>query len=187
MSYNTCQVKRCRYNEEHTTERHCCGTCNLHGHGQIECGNENLIKELEQYKDDRIYNWCEIEGCIDSHTHTTNGHSCLYCDKRISNSHLKCCPGNENSNGNVNSICDNVLDFNSKLLEHIEDEKLNIGEYKKSDGGMGCMWLIRNNNSKNYGNKEYLFMHSDNWGQYGEDTSHLPRYKAFIYGYTLVE
>ena len=61
---------------------------------------------------------------------------------------------------------------------------MNPNEYKKSDGGMGCMWLIRNN--INNGN-EYLFMHSDNWGQYGEDSSHLPRYKAFIYGYTLVE
>ena len=50
---------------------------------------------------------------------------------------------------------------------------------------MGCTWLIRKN--INTGNNEYLFMHSDNWGQYGEESSHLPRYKAFIYGYTLVD
>lgn len=186
MSYNNCQVKGCRYNEDHTTERHCCGICKINGHGQNECGNENLIKKLNQYKDDRIYNWCEIKDCIDLHTHTSKGHSCLYCDTRINNLHLKYCPNNINTNVN-NSECDNLLDFNSTLLEYIEDVKLNIGEYKISNCGMGCIWLIRNNNYKNYGNKEYLFMHSDNWGQYGEDTSHLPRYKVFIYGYTLVE
>ena len=186
MSYNTCQVLGCRYSDEHTTERHCCGICNLLGHGQMECSNKDLIKELEQYKDDFIFDWCEIEGCIDAQTHTTKGHSCLYCETRIDDLHLKYCPNNVNTNGN-NSICDNLLDFNSTLLEYIEDVKLNIGEYKEYDGGMGCTWLIRNNNSINYGNKEYLFMHSDNWGQYGEDSSHLPRYKAFIYGYTLVE
>jgi hypothetical protein len=30
-------------------------------------------------------------------------------------------------------------------------------------------------------------MHSDSWGQYGEDSSDLPRYNAFKYGYKLVE
>ena len=44
-------------------------------------------------------------------------------------------------------------------------------------------FVIFNNNGKN----EYLFIDINNWGQYGKDTSHLPRYKAFTYGYTLVE
>ena len=183
---NTCKINGCRYNQEHTTERHCCGTCKLNGHGQIECGNKDLIKELEKYKDDFIENQCDIRGCIDPHTHTTNGHSCLYCDKRLNSylfDHLAHCPNNDITSKN-NSICDNILDINSTLLDYVEDVKMNPKEYKISDGGMGCMWLIRNNVSN--GN-EYLFIHSDNWGQYGEESSHLPRYKAFIYGYTLVE
>jgi hypothetical protein len=185
MSYVTCQVDGCRHNKEHTTQRHCCGTCKLNGHGQIECGNENLIKELEIYKNDFVYYPCDLKDCMDSHTHTTDGHSCLYCESRVHNSHLKYCPNNDITTNTIkgNSICDDLLDFNSVLLEYIEDVKMNIGEYKKSDGGMGCMWLIRNNDGKN----EYLFMHSDSWGQYGDDSSHLPRYKAFIYGYILVE
>ena len=101
------------------------------------------------------------------------------------NSHLKYCPNNEITTNTIkgNSICDDLLDFNSALLEYIEDVKMNVGEYRESDGGMGCMWIVRNNDGQN----EYLFMHSDTWGQYGDDSSHLPRYKAFIYGYTLVE
>ena len=177
-----CQVNSCRYKEEHTTKRHLCGTCKLHGHGQIECGDKNLIKALQIYEDDFIYYPCYFIDCIDKHTHTNNGHSCLYCDARDPNNHLKYCPKNTFTIEG-NNICDNLLDFNSTLLEYIEDVTMNPDEYMISDGGMGCTWLIRNNSGTN----EYLFMHSDSWGQYGEETSHLPRYKAFIYGYTLVE
>ena len=186
MNNNVCQVSGCRYNKYHTTSRHCCGTCKLNGHGQIECGNEKLIKELEKYEDDYMYYdyRCKINNCIDNHTHTTNGHTCLYCDKPLYDNHLKYCPNNtDTSEGN--SICDNMNEFNSSLLEYVEDVKLNPNEYKTSSGGMGCTWLIRNN--INTGKNEYLFMHSDNWGQYGEESSHLPRYKAFIYEYTLVD
>jgi hypothetical protein len=182
MSYNTCQVLGCRYSDEHTTERHCCGICNLLGHGQMECSNKNLIKELEKYKDDFIFDWCEIEGCIDAQTHTTKGHSCLYCETRLDDLHLKYCPNNKNTTEG-NTICDDLENISHALLEHIEDVKVKPNEYKISEGGMGSTWLIRNNNGKN----EYLFIDIDNWGQYGKDTSHLPRYKAFTYGYTLVE
>jgi len=46
---------------------------------------------------------------------------------------------------------------------------------------MGSTWYIRNNNR----NIEYLFMHSDSWGQYGDDTSDVPILNAFIDGYEL--
>lgn len=188
MSYNTCQVNGCRFSEEHTTERHCCGNCKFNGHGLMECEKEYLIKELEKFKGDFIFNWCEIEGCIDQSTHTTKGHSCLYCDARLDNIHLPYCPNNVNtinSNSNSNSICDNLSVFNNILIDYIKDVKIKIkpNQYTKTDGGMGCTWFIRNNNGK----KEYLFMHSDSWGQYGTNTSHLPRFKAFIYGYTFVD
>ena len=188
MSYIICQVSGCRYNKEHTTIRHCCGTCKLNGHGQIECDNQNLIKELEIYKDDLINYPCDLKECIDFNTHTTNVHSCLYCDERIEKgvqTHIKYCPMNENTTEN-NSVWDNILEFNKDITENIEDVKLNIREYKKVYGGMGCIWFVRSIDG-NDENNQYLFMHSDNWGQYGEDTSHLPRYKAFIYKYNLVE
>ena len=188
----SCKVIGCSYNEDHTTERHCCETCKHNGHGKHECGTKNLINKLKEYKDDCIDNMCKIKGCIDSHTHITKGHSCLYCNT-IDNLHLSFCPNNKNTI-EPNSLyyyspnIDSKLDSNLLvLLEDIEDVELNIGEYTTSYGGMGCTWFILKNNKENIGNNEYLFMHSDNWGQYGEDTSHLPRYKAFIYGYNLVE
>ena len=184
MTYNNCKVNGCRFSEDHITERHCCGTCKFNGHGQTECGNEILIKELKKYKDDFIYNWCEIENCKDPNTHTTNGHSCLYCDKRLTDTHLKLCPNNSKTTKG-NSICDDIEYYNIALKDYVDDVKMNKGEYKVSSGGMGCTWLIRNNSVN--GNNEYLFIHSDNWGQYGDNTSFLPRYKAFIYGYKLVE
>lgn len=188
--YNTCQVENCLYSSEHVTQRHCCGTCNLNGHGKLECSNDDKIKELEKFNGDLITKSCKIRGCLDPQTHTSLGHSCLYCDKR-SNNHMKYCPLSNNVNmymimnmneSDENNICDNIEDFSEDVKANItnkEINKINIGEYIDVYGGMGCTWFIRNNN----GTIEYLFMHSDSWGQYGEDSSHLPRYKAFIYSF----
>ena len=189
MVYGTCVIIGCRFNTEHVTVRHCCGTCKHNGHGQVECKTQELLVNLEQFKGDFIRNPCTIPECIDSYTHTTEGHSCLYCDKRDINNHLPRCPNNKNTTF-YNKIFDDVLHFNSTITDYIKDVEVDINTYKKINAGMGCMWIIRNNtndNNNNYENYEYLFMHSDNWGQYGDDTSDLPRYKAFIYGYTLVE
>ena len=183
-----CKAAGCHYNYYHLTERHCCGKCNMTGHGQIECGNDSLIENLKLFPVRTIQHPCNIKGCVDPHTHTTRGHSCLYCDKRIERgvqTHIKYCPMNENTTEN-NSVWDNILEFNKDITENIEDVKLNIREYKKVYGGMGCIWFVRSIDG-NDENNQYLFMHSDNWGQYGEETSHLPRYKAFIYKYNLVE
>ena len=179
MSY--CKVNNCCYNTEHTTERHCCGTCKLNGHGKLECSNDDKIKELEQFNGDVIGLSCNIKDCLDPTTHTTKGHSCLYCDTR-SKTHLKYCPQNMSMSmkeSGENSICDNIEDFSKDITENIREKIVNKGEYGNFYAGMGCSWFIRNNN----GTIEYLFMHSDSWGQYGEDSSHLPRYKAFIYGF----
>ena len=180
MTYGTCKVIGCRYNNTHTTKRHCCGTCKHNGHGQNECLIKELLIKLQKYNGDFIKKPCTVKDCIDVHTHTTEGHSCLYCDKRGVDEHLPHCPQNKTTTS-INSIFDDITLFNSALKNYIEDVNLKLNEYKIYDGGMGCSWIIRNNDDNN----EYLFMHSDNWGQYGEDTSHLPRYKAFIYGYIL--
>ena len=172
----SCKVIGCSYNEDHTTERHCCGTCKMNGHGQNECGNQNSINKLKEYKNDRIYNWCEIEGCIDSHTHTTNGHSCLYCcTRKIDGNnyiHLKNCPINGTIINDITQDCGET---------EMKDIKLKRGYYTIKPVEMGCMWVIKCNIES--GNMEYLFMHSDCWGQYGDDTSDVPLYNAFIHRY----
>jgi len=182
MVYGICCVIGCRFKYEHVTLRHCCGICKHNGHGQNECKNQDLLLNLDQFKGDFIRMPCNIPDCIDSYTHTTEGHSCLYCDKRGIDNHLLRCPNNQNTTS-YNNICDDVLHFDSTITEYIKDIEVEINTYKIINAGMGCIWIIRNNNDM----YEYLFMHSDNWGQYGDDTSDLPRYKAFIYGYTLVE
>jgi len=143
----------------------------------MECGNDELVNELKIYKGNLIRNPCKINNCLDPHTHTTRGHSCLYCDKR-EDIHLKNCPNYEVSTSE-NSVCDSLTNYDKDFTEQVRSIIINNNEYTSCHGGMGCTWFIRNNN----GYYEYLFMHSDCWGQYGEEVSHLPRYKAFIYGY----
>ena len=177
----TCKVVGCNYSKYHTTERHCCGKCKFNGHGQIECGNEQQCKDLKQYDGEFVKVPCKVQDCIDIHTHTTEGHSCLYCNKNVSTPHLQYCPMNKITTCN-NSICDKLTEFTREFTEEVMKVKINAREYKAISSCMGCTWFIRNNDGI-IENNEYLFMHSDNWGQYGEDSSHLPRYKAFIYGY----
>jgi hypothetical protein len=50
--------------------------------------------------------------------------------------------------------------------------------------GMGCYFFCRKLADNNV---ELFFMHSDNWGQYGLETSDVPKLKEFIRGYELVE
>jgi hypothetical protein len=48
--------------------------------------------------------------------------------------------------------------------------------------GMGCCWYIRRND---VGQPiETFFMHSDNWGQYGPESSDVPQLQNFIRDYT---
>ncbi len=124
-------------------------------------------------------------------SYTTKDQTCLYCDKRARDDsrhshidHLKHCPLNENlvcdKTMCADKICDDITKFSSEIVADVLKVSVRNGEYKSTYGGMGCTWFIRNNDET----YEYLFMHTDNWGQYGDDLSDVPRYKAFIYGFT---
>ena len=175
-----CKVKNCRYSEHHVTSRHKCGTCHTLGHGMIECNSKEMKDELKQYYGDIIiFNMCRVKECIDKTTHTSSGHSCRYCHKMVN--HTLYCPNNGTP------ICDNITTHN--IIQDIEavarEKNLNKGQYFILLGGMGCCYYIRSNILTE--TIEYLFMHSDSWGQYGEDTSDVPRLNAFIDNYTLIE
>ena len=137
-------------------------------HGINECKDIELCNKLKEYMNDSIDKPCTITDCVKKTTHITEAHSCLYC-YCINSNHLKSCPCNGIS------ICD--------IDPEYETDNHNIlkGHYVEEYVGMGCEMYVRNNN----GNIEYLFMHSDNWGQYGDDFNDTPRYNAFIYGYIL--
>lgn len=172
-----CKVKGCRYSTEHVTSHHQCGKCYMFGHGQMECSDENKIKELQKHFEDKMNkeHQCKIRDCVRKETHSTMGHFCRYCGKK--DTHLKQCPNNPTNPTEV--LCDPLsIAFDPRA----EAKELNLPEksYSAFSAGMGCTWFVRNNT----GNLEYCFMHSDSWGQYGEDTSDIPILNAFLEGYS---
>jgi len=58
-------------------------------------------------------------------------------------------------------------------------EKVHVREY----AGMGCINYIRRMKGKE---SQQFFMHSDNWGQYGEDTNDQPQLQHFLKGYRFI-
>lgn len=173
---STCKVQGCRYSTFHMTSAHQCGKCKFFGHGQQECENQHLKKNLESFHNDilNVNDYCKVKGCTFPETHKTEGHCCLYCGKR--EGHMKLCP-----------IVDSTTIFThptqipveSHILTIAEKKNIQIGFYSTEFGGMGSTWFIRNHN----GRLEYFFMYSDSWGQYGKDTSEIPRLNFFLRGY----
>lgn len=83
----SCKVAGCRYSDTHTTLGHCCGKCNLFGHGRVECGKKDLMDALILYHDDKISvdDRCSLRTCGDkSKYHTEQAHYCTMCYKRHS-------------------------------------------------------------------------------------------------------
>ncbi len=169
-----CKIYGCRYANTHVTNGHKCGKCNCFGHGQVECGDENKYKSLQKYFSDVLPNleFCQVRNCSHPHLHKTSGHSCRFCGKH--QGHMKQCPII-----NPSYLFDDPKQVGLDITDEIKNININIGHYVMRYGGMGSFWYVRNNN----GNIEYFFLHSDSMGQYGEDTSHIPRLNAFLYNY----
>lgn len=172
-----CKIKGCRYNYDHVTCMHQCGSCKLFGHGQTECGKLKLMNSLKQYFNERVSvkNKCTIKNCDAPDTHTVRGHCCIYCGLR-NDTHLKRCP---------KIIGEYLTDpasigFDPRGVG--EAQELSPNTFTYFYGGMGCQWYIRNNNNT----IEYFFLHSDEVGQYGPDYSSIPCLAAFMHGYTEV-
>jgi len=97
--------------------------------------------------------------------------TCEFCEK-TENLHTLRCP---NAGFTVRDPIEDVgPDF-----QFILNEQISPNTYKEIWVGQGCSYLVRNNN----GTKEVFFLHCDSHGQYGDDTSDIPRYRAFIKGY----
>ena len=196
----SCKVKDCKYSSEHVTSIHICSTCYTSGHGKHECGNIMMTNELKQYYNDTIDSPCKFIGSADERTletqgvsnlgeraealpctnihcnnimtHTTKGHLCIFCNK-YGSKHMKKCPEMGVP------IVDNI---NNKDLI-IKSDFLKPGEYYEIYNGMNCYTYVRRNIDTN--NIESIFMHKNNWELCDEDISDAPRYRAFIYKYTL--
>jgi len=178
----SCKVQGCRFAQFHTTSFHLCGTCQTFGHGQMECKKQSRIDALKSYYQETLpqHLRCQVANCVDRSSHTSCGHICRYCHKFSNQLHLKHCPSNPHFTGQL------INDPESAGLDPRQDKfifTIQPGQYTNTYGGMGCTWFVRNN----HGVIQYLFMHSDCWGQYGEDSSEVPIYNAFIDGYVEVK
>lgn len=181
MAY--CKVGNCRYAATHTTVAHKCGKCGGYGHGQIECGDLAAIKHLSFYFGETVAlgDRCVVACCPNSATHTSEGHACAFCDCH-NNLHLKRCPNNSSGSNHI-SITDDPLSIGFDPRPNAESQNVLPGHYITFYGGMGCAWYARNN--KVTQELEYFFLHSDSRGQYGNDSSDIPRLRAFTNAYKL--
>jgi len=82
MTHQYCQVLDCRHSFTHVVKGHQCGTCKKFGHGQLECGNQTLIKDLKIYDNDTLPNHlhCKRPYCIYPQLHMTSAHKCVLCN-----------------------------------------------------------------------------------------------------------
>ena len=98
--------------------------------------------------------------------------TCIYCKEL---NHLAKCPLRDGDYG---------IFTDPSLAIYCQDDfnKLNLqmGEYGILYAGMGCSTYIRRNLDAKL---EYFFLHSDSYGQYGLETSDMPKVNAFLYGY----
>lgn len=182
MAY--CKVGGCRYAASHATVAHRCGKCRGYGHGQMECDNLSAIRSLSFYFQETIPfdERCNEPMCDNRASHTADGHTCVLCDG-FCGTHLKRCP---NGDRKV-SITDDPLSIGFDPRPNAESQNIEPGHYITFYGGMGCAWYARRNTMNPNGGLEYFFMHSDCYGQYGDDSSDMPRMRAFIRGYKMQE
>lgn len=182
MAY--CKVDKCRYAATHTTVAHKCGKCGGYGHGQIECGDLAALKHLSFYFSETVAlgDRCAVAWCPNSATHTSEGHVCAFCDCR-EDAHLKNCPNNIRNGGTAVSVTDDPLSIGFDPRPNAESQNVLPGQYITFYGGMGCAWYARKNRVTE--DLEYFFLHSDARGQYGDDSSDIPRLRAFTNAYKL--
>ena len=99
---------------------------------------------------------------------------------------MKYCP--VINNDNICDLIENINDINDiddNIIEQSNKYNFKAGEYISLYGGMGSTYFIRKN--KHTAKLEYFFMHSDSWGQYGEDSSDIPKLNAFLYKYNFID
>ena len=89
-----------------------------------------------------------------------------------------------NNMNNINNYCDTCESETKIMAESMMQN--NVGKvYVVIYAGMGCEWYAKRDN---IGQPITLFfMHSDSWGQYGEETSHVPKLDEFRKEYQLVK
>lgn len=170
-----CLVDGCRFPNSHLTRAHKCGSCSKFGHGQKECGNFNLSKNLKQMSHGirfPSHMKCTSPCCPSSYSHSTNAHYCSQCGER----HLE-------------SVCPKGCVMSSDIQEIMNTKAEASRRFGQTDGkiytsiyvGQGSEWYVKRNFKSDP--IQIFFMHGDSWGQYGPQSDDRPKLAAFCTGY----
>ena len=129
---------------------------------------------------------CIVYGCGNPNSHSTPEHTCGTCQKK-GHGRVEC--GNshaikylKNSETKKYDSYDRIKFFGEEKLNSIKTVLQNR-HYKSVYSGLGSSIYIRCVYKDRF---EYLFMHQDDWGQYG-NTQRFDLYKEFIKNYVEVK
>jgi len=182
VAQNFCRVAGCRHRNTHTTHHHRCGNCGEFGHGQMECRNNRLVENLHMAPREELPRnmWCNMMGCQSRRYHTTAAHHCPNCGENhsILNCNIQTLEENFNRYGRSNDI-EPYRQYINVILARSHTNGNTDGVYIETYAGMGCILYIK---AKMNSPIQSFFFHADNWGQYGENTSHVPSRDRFLDG-----
>jgi hypothetical protein len=183
-----CKVNGCRYSKTHITKAHKCGNCGLFGHGKMECGNAELIKDLNT-NDTEPFIICCIENCKDRTTHTIEGHKCNFCGVYAHDETE--CPEFLWKDKETRKVIFGQTENEYKRKKYLKitaRNQMNWAEHKVYTviyAGMGCLWFAKRDNI--YEKIKLFFLHSDCQGQYGVENDDRPKLDKFLKDYECVE
>ena len=166
----SCKVSYCRFTMSHVTLEHLCGTCNIKGHGQVECEDTEMKSKLKHFYNDTlpIGNQCTIPNCNSKTTHNNDAHHCINCNRRHNES--------ECIIQSIETHCSIYGLDKDRINQFITHPRSTNNSYICIYAGMGCYLYIRSD-------MKSLFMHQDSHGQYGPNTDDTPILNTFLDNY----
>ena len=133
---------------------------------------------------------CIVYGCGNPYSHSTPDHICGTCKKeghgRVECGNIQAIEYLKNNKNDKNTqkfdSYDRIKFFGEEKLNNIKTD-LQIRQYTSVYSGLGSSIYIRRVYKDRF---EYLFMHQDDWGQYG-NTQRPALHKKFIKNYIEVK
>ena len=190
-----CTIDWCNSRDSHMNSAHHCELCKGN-HSATDCPQ---VLAHQFAIDDMILNCpiCRTENRIPSTQKKVFGISekCKICLTNVIEVYLPAC-----GHTSICIECANKLDKNDKQ-DYIDDEddfepgtkdEINdiLGDepgkvYTKGYAGMGCVFYYKRDD---IGQKlKRMFMHTDEWGQYGPNSDFRPNLFRFLHGYRVID
>jgi hypothetical protein len=146
----------------------------------MECHSQTLKNNLFKYFSEELPEelHCDIINCSTKKYHSRDSHHCINCKRHHSE--------NECIIQTYEYWKDYFQNQNNSYFPNFNEEEFKtnyFGKYIELSLGLGCELFVKNDANVLMG----LFMHSDNWGQYGPDTDDTSIYHMFIEGFQYIE